>query len=336
MITIEEFLGLSTKEVLKHIRSLGYTQISEIFKNPDFESKYDFSKRADIYPPLEKMLAVLGIEDKNGAITDMENWYSETRSGGGKIYITVDPSKLTSLNNPAGISIPELELEYQLYDTSKRITQVHIYSDYRKSGVFDKSAYWIGEDLIFDRRPEYTKFGLGLVFDHEKQSVIDHIKDLYEAARTKGATAQSFCDRAFSGELKKGIEDLTGEYVPFMEYGMHHMMFSGFLELCVEEGLDFSDLVALCAGQGIGVCTDTMQKTIGIIRGRPNTDSTKEIADKIKQFFKNRGVVTKEKRVSNAYTDLISAVLKMREVIASQHGINSSDLSDIIINGTKI
>ena len=337
MLTVEEFLALDCKEVVKHLTSLGYMQLSRIFNHQDFSGKWDFKINKEVFPAIEKRLAVLGIEDKAGAIMNLYGYNSTTRTHGAYITLTIDPSKLVLSNISSDVTIPELYLEYDLWDTARKITKVHIKADRHKDGVFDRSAYWISEDKVFDTRPEYTKFGLGLGFDCSNQTVIDHIADLYHAAETKGKIAQNFCDRTVNGDLKKEIESITGENIPFRNFGMHHMIYCGFFAGCVEEGLDFSDLAALCASQGIGVCGNTMTEGVKVLRaGNPN-EPIKETATRVKEFFSSRkGVKSKAQIIQEAYLDLADSIRGARNMIASRYGLTASDLDNITIDGKTL
>ena len=335
MITIEAFLGLTCKDILKHFASLGYTQNSDIFSHPNFKDKYDFSTGKTTYSPKDKMLEVLGIEDPRNSVESLWGNNSTLRTHGGYFVITLDPNKLQVGNKPAGIALPKLMFEYHLWDTSKKISRVNIKSESHGNGVFDESPYWIASDQIFDTRPEYTKFGLGIAYDYSTQTVSEHIADLYNAANTKGRKAQEFCDRSFAGELKSEIKKLTGEDIPFNRSGMDHSKFCGYLEWCVEEGLEFSDFVALCAATGIGVCGNTMMKTISLIR-----DESKDIRQKaqaIKNYFsQTAGTKTKAEILTEAYTDLSEQTKLIREIVAKKYGLAEADMSDIVINGKKL
>ena len=335
MITIETFLDLTNRNILKHFASLGYTQNSDIFRHPDFKDKYDFSTGKTTYPPKDKALAILGIEDPNDVVESLWGNNSGVRTHGGYFVIELDPNKLQAGNKPSGITFPKLMFEYKLWDTSKKISRVYIKSASHGGAVFGKSPYWIGSDEIFDTRPEYTNFGLGLSYDDDVQTVMGHILDLYDAANTKGRIAQDFCDRSFAGELKSEIKKLTGEDIPFRGSGMDHSKFCGYLEWCVEEGLDFSDFVALCAGSGIGVCGNTMMKTMPIIRDE--SKDLKQTAQAIKNYFsQTAGTQTKAKILTEAYTDLTERVKVARQLVASLHGLAEADMDDIVINGKKL
>ena len=269
---------------------------------------------------------------------DLYGYGSTMRSRGARITLTVDPSKLVLFSNVSStVTIPELYLEYDLWDTARKITKVHIKAERNRDGVFDRSAYWISEDKVFDTRPEYTKFGLGLGFDCSNQTVIDHIADLYHAAETKGKIAQNFCDRTVNGDLKKEIENLTGENIPFRNFGMHHMFYCGNFAECIEEGLDFSDLAALCAGEGIGVCENTMIEAEKVWRSGDPNETLKETATRIKEFFNSRkGVKSKAQIIQEAYLDLADSIRRTRNMIASRYGLSASDLDNITIDGKTL
>ena len=339
MLTVEEFLALDCKGVVKHFADLGYTQLTNIFNHKDFAGKYSFKTKKEVYPAIEKRLAVLGIEDKAGAIMDLYGYNSTIRTHGAYITLTIDPSKLVLFSNVSSmVTIPELYLEYDLWDTARKITKVYIKADRHKDGVFDRSAYWISEDKVFDTRPEYTKFGLGLEFDCSNQTVVDHIADLYHAAETKGKIAQNFWDRTVNGDLKKEIESITGENIPFRNFGMHHMIYCGFFAGCVEEeGLDFSDLAALCAGEGIGVCGNTVIEAEKVLRSGDPNETLKETATRIKEFFNSRkGVKSKAQIIQEAYLDLADSIRGVRNMIASRYGLTASDLDNITIDGKTL
>lgn len=335
MITIEKFLGLGTTEIVQHFKDMGYTQLSQIFKHRNFAGNYNLTSGHTTYP-LDKVLPVIGIEDKNGAITSIYPSYWGTRKDGGTLYIDLDPSKLSALgNNHGSIKLPELHLDYTIYDNTTKITRAIIKTDNRGCGVYEQSAYWIGKDEIFDKRPEYTRFGLGLHYDCSVQTVIEHIEDLYNAAATLGAKAQEFCNRAFNGELKKEIENVTGEIISFEQSGIHHMEFTYYLTSCVEEGMDFSDLAVLCAGSGIGVCSKTAMQTQKIMRSHGDLD-IKEFAKKFREYFDKRPKLSKDDKISKAYADFAKRMRALRPLIASEYGLNASDLPDIVVNGKKL
>ena len=335
MITIENFLGLGTTEIVQHFKDMGYTQLSQIFKHKNFAGDYDLKTGHTTYP-LDKVLPILGIEDKNEAIISIYPSYWGTRKDGGTLYVDIDPSKLSTFgNNSASTKLPNLHLEYRLYDSPTKLTRAYVSSDNRGHGVHEQSAYWIEKDKIFDTRPEYTRFGMGLVYDCNAKTVIEHIDDLYKAAATLGVKAQEFCNRAFGGELKKEIENITGETVKFEQNGMHHMEFTYYLTSCVELGMDFSDLAVLCAGCGIGVCSKTAIDTQKIMRKCGDLD-IKEFAKKFREYFNNRPKLSKDDKVSKAYADFAKRMKSMRPFIAAEYGLEASDLPDIVINGKKL
>lgn len=335
MITVERFLSLNTKELVQHFKDLGYTQLSQIFNHKDFAGNYDLKTGHTNYP-LDKVLPILGIDDSNNAIVSIYPSYWGTRKDGGTLYIDIDPSKLNTIgNNNASIKLPNLHLDYSLYDNATKLTRAYVSSDNRGHGVHEQSAYWVGKDEIFDKRPEYTRFGMGLTYDCNAKTVIEHINDLYKAAATLGVKAQEFCDRAFGGELKKEIENITGETVKFEQNGMHHMEFTYYLTSCVEEGMDFSDLAVLCAGTGIGVCSRTEIETRKLARSCGDLD-IKEFAKKFKEYFDKKPKKSKDDKIAEAYADFAKRIKNMRPFLAAEYGLKSSDLPDIVINGTKI
>ena len=334
MITVERFLGLNTKELVQHFKDLGYTQLSQIFNHKDFAGNYDLKTGHTDYP-LDKVLPVLGIDDSNNAIVSIYPSYWGTRVDGGRLYIEIDPSKLTTSNNPKTPKLPNLRLEYHLFDNASKLTKAHISSNHGTAGVYDQSAYWIAKDEIFDKRPEYTKFGMGLAYDCNIETVAKHIEKLYEAAETLGVKAQEFCDRAFKGELKKEVEDITGETIKFAQNGMHHMTFTYYLTACVEDGMDFSDLAVLCAGSGMGVCSNTELQTQKIMRSCGDVD-IKEFVKKFREYFDKRPKKSKDDKIAEAYADFAKRIKGMRPLLAAEYGLKSSDLPDIVINGTKL